>query len=209
MINRYSTQRVVPKFQAYASIKTNILSESNEILRYVPYFEDEVPDGIEELGHYFEDWTEDLPKMSYEREQAEWLLPIVAGMTTGFGCSLEQVLQVLLRRTTGISRGRKHTPAVKAIWSDDNEWTSWQLQSLATKLSRSKEAKAFVKSYKSSPTPPLGVRFNLQRILITDSKLAALVTSLDLSAILQAPEDTAETFRTSPLSSIRCGICFR
>ena len=207
MINCYSTPRVVPKFQVHASVKTNVLSENNEILRYVPYFEDEVPDGIEDLGHHFEDWTEDLPKMSYRREQAEWLLPIVTGMTMDFGCSPEQVLRALLKRTP--SSRKKHIPAVKAIWSEENEWTSWQLQGLTAKLSKSKNAKAFVKSWKTSSIRPLRVRFNPEQILITDPELAALVTSLDLSPVPKAPDDTAETFRASSLSSLRCAICFR
>ncbi|KAI9888038.1 MAG: hypothetical protein M1823_000159 [Watsoniomyces obsoletus] len=90
-----SKAKNLPTYRSYTTVRRNILSENNEVLRRMPYFNDQDPEGVEEVRQAYIDEIDALPVRYLQAEKASRLLPLAHQMLEEFGCSEETVLSYL------------------------------------------------------------------------------------------------------------------
>ena len=175
-----------------------MLSVNDDILRTMPYFNDEEPDEITNLTHLFRDEIKSLPKRNLQQEKKIRLLPIVYRMLEEFKCSPDSILRFLRK---GISASYNIESKAQA----GDESVHYSLPS--EKLEQSKELTNII----------LVSRSDRDRLIANLCEATRIATGIGLGAILQSDykitiprrdNSSAETTKGSTLESLLCSICF-
>ncbi len=99
-----SDTKSLPAYRSFTTVKRSFLSENNEILRRLPYIDDQDPADIAlALQEYYVDEIDGLLDRHLQTEKAARLLPLADKILQEFGCSREMVLSYLRssRQKTG------------------------------------------------------------------------------------------------------------
>ena len=90
----------VPPYRNYIPIRRNILAENDRSLKYYPYFGEDGPgkkSGLEkELEERFNNRIKHLSLRHWYAEQADKLMPYTIRYVEEIGCSIEDILYLLL-----------------------------------------------------------------------------------------------------------------
>lgn len=104
-----SKEPTVPKYKAYTAARSNILSEEDDVLRYMPYFDEREPENMNSLCAHFKDVVKDLPIKYRRDEQAKRLLPLVNNVLQRCGCSIDDTIYCIVNTGTSMQAEDKST----------------------------------------------------------------------------------------------------
>ncbi|KAI9783003.1 MAG: hypothetical protein M1816_001617 [Peltula sp. TS41687] len=97
-----SKEATVPRYKSYTAVKSNILSADDDILRYMPYFDEREPEDMNSLGEHFRDVVKELPLKHRRDEQAKTLLPLVREVLERYGCSIDDAIYCIMDSRTSM-----------------------------------------------------------------------------------------------------------
>ena len=213
----YCSQDIsVPRYKHYTTIKKNILSEEDDALRYVPYFDEHVPKKLNLLSHHYRDVIDELRIRHHREEQVKRLLPIAKSLLSTVGCNVDDVVHFLSEASKLVqirANIDNEDPATRHLFTsieDFNEFKNVDLDLLADCKPRT-----------THRIPTAGgvckVMFDITGLSIwevirSEPRLSELIRSHKLAKRGESqnsqPEKTRSSLFGSVYTSLGCNVCF-
>lgn len=95
-----SNEKTVPKYTYYSSVRSDILSADDPVLRYIPYFSECEPENVDSLCLHFTDVVKQLPLKYRLDEEAKRWLPLVGGLLAKWSCTANDVVYYVLDKNS-------------------------------------------------------------------------------------------------------------
>lgn len=215
LIEYESQDNVVPGYQNYISIRNNVLSENNEVLRYLPYFGEDEEENPDSLWEQYQNGWKTQAVTNWIEEGCKSLTTVLNKLAEYSSCSIDDILRYLIELGSSPISGSRYAPSGRRpIWDYDRTMVkgfdlndAQRRQLLSILPQRSSQPKRIIDNLCSVFSATTGL--DVWNVLTHEPRIAALLK--ESTVLWNESTQTGANSRYTKLAAytrLRCSICY-